>query len=419
MTTLNNLSIKLSKKMSSTTVIDYSNRNLDLSKLKQKDLKEISKLYQLRVSGNKSVLLNRIQAFFDQDVKVVLLQKIVRGFFVRHFFKLRGSYNKTIKESFVNDTDFYTMDPINEIAFYNLFSYTDDKEFNYCFNIQSLVSLYFKTGKITNPYNRNKFPLQTVLNIFSLYGMIKIIFGEQIETTATDRIPPFAFFKRQNDRLHYYTEPPDTTIIANNNTIIDFTNTVIARNNTNTVIARNNTNNVINFTVTTNAVRIGAPARSHIIEENSILLNERRTQLLNMRTRPINTRIEELFIEIDLLGNYTISSWFSTLSTVEIYTFYTNLRDVWYWKAGIYNDTRRRLYPFGDLFEGDCDLRDISRYRIEEVFAVCTTIMENLVFSALDREDRILATNFVLMALTSVSINARRQFYWLYESIRW
>jgi hypothetical protein len=235
--------------------------------------------------------------------------------------------------------------------------------------------------------------------------MIKIIFGEQIETTASDRIPPFAFFKRQNDRLHYYTESPNPT---NNDMDLNVSPSI--------PIARNVSNTVVNFI--TNAIS-GVPARIHVIDENSILLNERRTQLLNMRTRPINTRIEELFIEIDLLGNYTISSWFSRLSDVEIYTFYTNLRDVWFWKAGIHNDTRRRLYPFGELFGGDCNLRGQLHYSREEVFGVCITIMENLVFTALDREDRISATNLVLMALTSVSINARRQFYWLYESIRW
>lgn len=53
------------------------------------------------------------------------------------------------------------------------------------------------------------------------------------------------------------------------------------------------------------------------------------------------------------------------------------------------------------------------------MLGVCVNIMAKLVYSALDREDRILGTNLVLMALTSVSSDARRAYPYLYDSINW
>jgi hypothetical protein len=53
----------------------------------------------------------------------------------------------------------------------------------------------------------------------------------------------------------------------------------------------------------------------------------------------------------------------------------------------------------------------------DEIRAGCLTVMENMVYTAQDVEDRKLGALYVLMSLTFVSLEARHNLMWLYESI--
>jgi hypothetical protein len=72
--------------------------------------------------------------------------------------------------------------------------------------------------------------------------------------------------------------------------------------------------------------------------------------------------------------------------------------------------SKRSIFPFGELFQ--------QRLTYENSLDTCITLMENLVFSAIDKEDRVLAANFVLIALTTVSNDARRTYPHLYDCYR-
>ena len=57
----------------------------------------------------------------------------------------------------VNDTDFFTMENLKDIPDHQFFSFKDQHDNLYGFNIISLWNLYLKTGRNTlNPYNREK-----------------------------------------------------------------------------------------------------------------------------------------------------------------------------------------------------------------------------------------------------------------------
>ena len=70
-----------------------------------------------------------------------------------------------------NETDFVTMDNLNELPYYNFFSYKDDDEFIYGFDIISLYNLLLNNKnkmineKIQNPYNRKIIPDKILKNI--------------------------------------------------------------------------------------------------------------------------------------------------------------------------------------------------------------------------------------------------------------
>jgi hypothetical protein len=116
-------------------------------------------------------------------------------------------------------------------------------------------------------------------------------------------------------------------------------------------------------------------------------------------------------MEIDRLGQYTKSRWLLSLSPLNLINLYTNLEAIWSWRGNLRISLKRRIYPFGDPF--------INRTARGNDLEYCTLVMENLVYSGIDIEDRKIGALHVISALTSVSIEARIQYDWLYETAGW
>lgn len=138
-------------------------------------LKNIAKYYKLKLSGNKPQLVSRIYNFLFLSNVVVKIQKITRGMIVRKYFKLHGPafYNRTLC---TNASDFLTMEPVNELSFEQFFSFKDDDNFIYGFDLQSIYNLIYKTkGPIKNPYNRGIIPQHAIDTFRSLLRLSRIL----------------------------------------------------------------------------------------------------------------------------------------------------------------------------------------------------------------------------------------------------
>jgi hypothetical protein len=348
---------------------------MDLQVLKHCELKEVAKYYHLQVSGNKKNLVSRISTLFIQDINVIILQKMIRGFFVRFSFKLRGEGFKNRKLC-LNESDFYTLEPLSEIPFHRFYSYTDDKKFIYGFDIESLIVLYSKVGIIDNPYNRMKLDSNTLSKIFSLYGMVKLLFSKHLE-------------------IHL----PTPRIQKN----FTFRNAVTRRSGIREIITVPYMNNVQNIL---SLIPEEFHSQSNIINLLA-RLEAANMNMVEIRNQPINRRIEEIFIAIDRLGQYTNSYWFSSLRQMEFTRLYYNLKDIWIWKANLSDNIKHQIYPFGDPFANTINDNDYEE--------ACITVMENLIYSAPDIEMQKIGVLHVISALTSVSIEARIQYDWLYD----
>lgn len=140
-------------------------------------LKLFAKHYKLKISGNKNELLSRIYCYLYCSSYIIKIQKIFRGILVRKYNLLHGpaSINRKLC---TNNTDFITMEPVEEINFHQFLSYKDVDGFIYGFDIISLHNLYFKSGnEIKNPYNRNLLPdmvFKTIKTILRLSRILKI-----------------------------------------------------------------------------------------------------------------------------------------------------------------------------------------------------------------------------------------------------
>jgi hypothetical protein len=141
-------------------------------------LKGFAKIYKLKISGNKKELITRLFIYLKLSFYITKIQKIFRGVLQRKFNLYHGPAYKN-RQICTNNTDFITMEEINEIPFQQFFSYEDCDGFVYGFDIASLYHLIFKSNKcmkqITNPYNRNLLPERVIKNVKSILRMSRIL----------------------------------------------------------------------------------------------------------------------------------------------------------------------------------------------------------------------------------------------------
>jgi hypothetical protein len=343
-------------------------------------LKSAAKKYKLYVSGTKGVLIERIKNHFNEITNSVKIQKVFRGSIVRRSFKLRGPAFKN-KSICVNESDGFTLEPLNEVPFERFFSYSDSKNFTYGFDVVSLVSLFKRDNKIANPYTRERLSSELTNNILSLGRIIKIVFSYVLEPDEmqSQRIPPQINIPRR----------PIVQHIGNNQNNL---NAVIQ----NLIIPNNYTNEIENN-----------------FSNDQLALIEK---IRELRTFSIERRIQNLFIEIDLLGNYTQSSWFSSLQRRDFIRFLRCLYEIWNYRAQIPTETNRQICQFRDPFY-QTRFPNAIETDINEIKNICVTVMEDMVYTGIDNEFKKLGTLHVLSALTTVSVPARNSMNWLYESL--
>lgn len=365
------------------TYKDYFKEKTDLKKYKIPELKVLARHYKLYVTGTKPILIERIETYFNQIVNAIKIQRVCRGFFVRFSLTLRGAAFKNIKKC-VNETDFYTLEPLAEIPKELFFSYTDATNFTYGFNVNSLITLYKKKGRIRNPYNREQLSNEVIQKIFSLYKIITIVFPVVLEedNKSNNNIIP----QNYNNHPRSLSEGDLSNNIVVNNTFINILNDL---NRVNTI-------------------------ENHLLSR----LEDIRRNLTEIRSRPISQRIIGVFMEIDLLGNYTESAWFANLEKREYYKYYATLYDIWGYRARMSFDVKRKICPLGDPFTNIFNERIIyENVTIERLREACITIIENMVYTGEEDDFRKLGALHVLTALTVVSIPARNNMIWLYESL--
>ena len=172
----------------STKLIKFDNQAICIPKINEykmllkynytiQQLKNIVSYYKLKIVGNKSQMVSRIFAYLFLSNQIVKIQKFIRGMFVRKYNTLHGPGFKD-KSICTNNTDFYTMDPLNELTNSQFFSFEDADGFIYGFDLLSIYNLIYKTeGVIKNPYNRLPISLKNIENLRALLrlsGILKI-----------------------------------------------------------------------------------------------------------------------------------------------------------------------------------------------------------------------------------------------------
>lgn len=375
---------------------NYVNKKINLMAFKLAELKEAAKSYKLHITGTKPVLIERLETHYKKISSAITIQRAFRGRLVRVCIRSRGPALKN-RSLCVNDTDFVTMDPLPEIPFSQFFSYKDDKDFIYGFHISSLMHLVKSNGyAITNPYNREKMQPNIVTDIIRVYNTSIMLFEDfrnENKTSVTIR-----------NGYAQNSSPPQRNV--ENNSMPP---------------QRSLRQNLVNNNNTVRAAELDYDQYQPPINVTSIQDDEsvaRLNRIREMRNRPIDQRIRELFAEIDQLGNYTQSAWFTNLTHNEYGRLYRILYEIWNYRGQMPRPVRNRICPFHGPFESIFN-RPIypSELNYRQLQMACLLVFENMVYSGIDEDHRKLGTFHALSGLTMVSVPARTAMPWLYESI--
>jgi hypothetical protein len=137
-------------------------------------LKLIAKNYKLKITGNKSQLVQRIYSFLFLSNSIVKLQKVIRGFLQRKYINYHGPAFKN-RSLCSNAFDFLSMDKISEIPSKQFFSFKDDDGFIYGFDLLSLYNLIYKcNGAIKNPFNTKPINSKVIEDLRTLLRLSRL-----------------------------------------------------------------------------------------------------------------------------------------------------------------------------------------------------------------------------------------------------
>ena len=135
---------------------DTTNYNLLLNyDFKLNSLKNIAKHHNLKVGGNKEMLLLRIYNYLHLLHHIYKLQNAVRKYFIKKYIDFQGPAR--IKRNLcVNARDFCTMINISDIYPDQFISFLLDGHV-YGFDIMSIYNLFSQSNNVENPFTKIEF----------------------------------------------------------------------------------------------------------------------------------------------------------------------------------------------------------------------------------------------------------------------
>jgi hypothetical protein len=172
------------------------------------------------------------------------------------------------------------------------------------------------------------------------------------------------------------------------------------------------------------------PLTSKVIENFRSLLRVSRVLKINILTelsdvtkevsdkKSVELRALTLFQNIDALGNYSNAQWFLTLNRNQLIKFVRELVDIWQYRANLSNETKKAIcHPSGNPFQRLPNYNILQTLEnLDEVRKIILEIMEKLVNTGIDKDNKCLGAYYVLGAITLVNNEAATSLPWLFEA---
>jgi len=134
--------------------------------------------------------------------------------------------------------------------------------------------------------------------------------------------------------------------------------------------------------------------------------------------KSLELRAVTLFQNIDALGNYSDVQWFLTLNRHQLIRFIRELVDIWQYRANISNEVKKAIcHPSGNPFQRLPHYNILQNLEnLDDIRKPILDIMEKLVNSGINNDNKCLGAYYVLSAITLVNLDAATSLPWLYEA---
>ena len=155
---------------------------------------------------------------------------------------------------------------------------------------------------------------------------------------------------------------------------------------------------------------------SRILKIHIYLHYEDDTQNLSQE-KALELRALSLFQNINSLGNYSDSQWFLSLNKNQYIKFTRELIEIWNYRAQLTNEIKRSICPpHGDPFRNLSIQYLHTEENMTNIRKVVLEILEKLVNSGIDNDNKALGASYVLGCLTLVNTEAATSLPWLFHS---
>ena len=135
--------------------------------------------------------------------------------------------------------------------------------------------------------------------------------------------------------------------------------------------------------------------------------------------KSVELRALTLFQNMDALGNYTNVQWFLSLNKHQLIKFVRELVDIWHYRANIPIEMKRLIcHPNGNPFQTLPNYHMFQTMNnLNDIRKPILYVMERLVNSGINNDNKCLGAYYVLSALTLVNYDAATSLEWLYEAV--
>lgn len=355
----------------------HMKNKLYIETFKMEELKIIAKKHGIKMGSNKRILIERILEIFNKHIAATKIQSNVRKYFAKQFVKAIGKCTENI----INESDPMTLEPLSEIPKMKIIYCKINPTQCYAFNIFSLMHTFLCNQQnknelcLQNPYTRIEFSTEFKRNLFIAYKMYKLVVNEDEDNCYRKCSMCFELC----DYMEMILNPRRRN----------------SRGNSLTTVGTSSEEATMEF----------------------IRIVENYSNLVEFRARStMQQRVNNLFVEINNLGNYTSADWFFAIAVNEqkLKDFAIVMNIIL--TESITTELLISVLPLTHTSFEDTIFNGLNEFVTMDIFYDnMLRLCEELVMTSLLNETRKLGAMFILGALTFVSNEAKEQMRWLYD----
>ena len=317
-------------------------------------LKSACRVRALPVTGKKSTLVGHLASYVRQFRAYIKIQSLWRGAILRTNMRLQGGRFVLSADAFLrtctNTCDFNTLDELDVIESGDRFAYADDRGFVYGFIFDSFMQLTKQRSGFLNPYDRSDVPFEAHARALTYLRT------RQTRMTYNRRREGRVKSKRIKALVRACAirrcAPSSASSGGAERTAKGCQNTGGREGQGSTTLAPPSSPS------SSPSLASSSSMSSTLALEPWLIVSNTPEAQAETYQKYVEKYAIDAFHCIDELGHYTRHGWFMDLSVFSVKRYFSELIDIWNYRASLDHATKRNIMPpHGNLHD---DIRAIQ-----------------------------------------------------------